>query len=368
LLDSKMAELGIDLADLDEASAIDLIGKADMVAACRAKHYRFMVRGFVKFLVGRGAGKPTIDPIPVDSERGRLKRSYEEYLLRQRGLSERTIFKNWRIADRFLTFRFGEELGHVADITATDIASFLQQMVARKPPLRGKTVSSDLRNFFRYLFKAGKIAVNLAEGIPSIAQRYGARLPRHLAPEQVDTLLKAVKTDTPSGRRNYAMILLIARLGLRAPEVVAVQLDDIDWRAGEIVVRGKGKRHDRVPLPPDVGEALTTYIKQDRKTTSRALFVTGRPPHAPFKDGQVLNLILKDAFAKTGLKPPAPYVGSHILRHSLATNLVQRGAPLEEIGDMLRHRSRASTMIYAKLDTGGLRSIALPWPVAAGVR
>lgn len=164
------------------------------------------------------------------------------------------------------------------------------------------------------------------------------------------------------------MVLLIARLGLRGPEVIAVQIEDIDWRAGEILVRGKGKRHDRVPLPPDVGEALTDYIKQDRTTTSRALFVTGRPPHSPFKDGQVLNCILRSAFAKTGLKPPAPYVGSHILRHSLATNLVKHGAPLEEIGDMLRHRSRASTMIYAKLDVDGLRSIAQPWPVAGGAR
>jgi integrase/recombinase XerD len=164
------------------------------------------------------------------------------------------------------------------------------------------------------------------------------------------------------------MVLLIARLGLRAPEVIAIQIDDIDWRAGEIIVRGKGKRHDCVPLPPDVGEALTDYIRQDRTTTSRALFVTGRPPHHPFKDGQVLNCILRSAFFKVGLKPPVPYVGSHMLRHSLATNLVKRGAPLEEIGDMLRHRSRASTMIYAKLDVDGLRSIVQPWPVAGGAR
>ena len=184
--------------------------------------------------------------------------------------------------------------------------------------------------------------------------------------EQVETLLKAVRTETSAGRRNYAMVLLIARLGLRAPEVVAIQIDDIDWRSGEILVRGKGKRHDRIPLPPDVGEALADYIKLDRTTTSRAVFVTERAPHAPFKDGQVLNYILRNAFAKTGLKPPAPYVGSHILRHSLATSLVQRGAPLEEISDMLRHRSWASTMIYAKLDVDGLRSIAQPWPVAGG--
>jgi integrase/recombinase XerD len=173
---------------------------------------------------------------------------------------------------------------------------------------------------------------------------------------------------TVGGRRNYAMVMLLARLGLRAPEVIAMQLDDIDWRSGEVIVRGKGNRHDRVPLPPDVGEALADYIKSDRKTASRALFVTERAPHRPFKDGQVLNLILRGAFARSGLKPPAPYVGSHILRHSLATNLVQRGASLEEIGDMLRHRCQASTMLYARLDIDGLRSVSQPWPVAGGAK
>jgi integrase/recombinase XerD len=300
--------------------------------------------------------------------RAELRRDYETYLRRQRGLSERTIFHSWRIADRFLEFRFGKEIGDLSRITTTDIVGFLQLLTTRTPPLRDKTLSSHLRNFFRYLFKAGKTVTNLALAIPSVAQRYGTRLPRHLTTEQVDTLVTAVRTDSAGGRRNYAMVMLLARLGLRGPEVIAMQIDDIDWRSGEVIVRGKGNRHDRVPLPPDVGEALADYIKSDRKTPSRALFVTERRPYRPFKNAQLLNNILRAAFAKTGLKPPAPYVGSHILRHSLATNLVQRGASLEEIGDMLRHRSRASTMLYARLDIEGLRSIAQPWPIAGGAK
>jgi integrase/recombinase XerD len=303
---------------------------------------------------------------PLD--RAELKQEYETYLRRQRGLSERTIFHSWRIADRFLEFRFGGEVGDLSRITSADIVSFLQLVTTRTPPLRDKTLSSHLRNFFRYLFKAGKSTANLALGIPSVAQRYGTRLPRHLTTEQVDILVRVVRTDTTRGRRDYAMVLLLARLGLRAPEVIAMQLDDIDWRSGEIIVRGKGNKHDRVPLPPDVGEALADYIKSDRNTVSRTLFVTERAPHRPFKNGQLLNNILRAAFAKTGLKPPTPYVGSHILRHSLATNLVQRGASLEEIGDMLRHRSRSSTMLYARLDIDGLRSIAQEWPVAGGAK
>ena len=194
---------------------------------------------------------------------------------------------------------------------------------------------------------------------PTVTRR---RLPRHLMPDQVEAVLAAVRTSPKHGQRDYAMMLLMARLGLRAPEVIAIQLDDIDWRAGELLVRGKGQRHDRVPIPPDVGEALATYIRRDRVSTSRFLFVKERAPNDPFKDGQILNAIIKDAFVATGLKPPCPYVGSHVLRHSLATNMVRNGASLAEIADMLRHRSRTSTMIYAKLDIDGLPSIAQPWP------
>lgn len=366
-LGNQMKAINMSPETLNEDTGAELIAKAGL-PSYRSTHDRFIVRNFVGFLRSLGIAAPSADVTPVDGARQQLRGDYESYLRRQRGLSERTIFHSWRLADRFLTFRFGSGDPDLSAIMATDIMAFLQQATTRTPPLRDKTLSSHLRNFFRYLFKAGKTATNLAVGIPRVAQRYGARLPRHLTPEQVETLVKAVRTETPAGRRNYAMVLLIARLGLRAPEVIAAQLDDIDWRSGEIIVRGKGQRHDRVPLPPEVGEALADYIRHGRTTNSRSLFVTERPPHRPFRDGQVLNLILRNAFTRTGLKPPAPYVGSHILRHSLATNLVRSGAPLEEIGDMLRHRSRASTMIYAKLDIDGLRSIAQPWPIAGGTQ
>jgi integrase/recombinase XerD len=353
------------LEALDEAQALELIAKAGWREPRRI-YATFMAKRFVRFLSEQGVGKPPLPPTAKDSARTALRRDYEVYLRRQRGLSERTIFQAWRFADRFLAFRFGEEIGNLAQISSADITDFLQHLTMRTPPLRDKTASSSLRNFFRYLFQAGTIATNLAAGIPSVAQRYGTRLPRHLTLEQVESLLGAVRTETPRGRRNYAMVLLLARLGLRPPEVIAMQIDDIDWRSGEIVVRGKGDRHDRLPLLSDVGEALANYIRLDRVTTSRALFVTERSPHRPFKDSQVLNAILQDAFASTGLTPPPPYVGAHILRHSLATNLVQGGASLEEISETLRHRSRATTLLYARLDLDGLRSIAQPWPVAGG--
>ncbi len=362
-----MEEHDVELGDLTAERATELVFASDW-RGYRRQYVVFMVRRFVNFLVELGVAKLAPTLAAPEAARAALRRDYEDYLRRQRGLSERSIGHCWRFADRFLTFRFGDESGDLARITAGDIVAFLQRLTTRKPPFRDKTPPTHLRNFFQYLFKCGLTTTNLALCIPSIAQRYGARLPRHLAPEQVEAVLAAVRMETPIGRRNYAMVLLLARLGLRAPEVIAMQLDDIDWRAGEIVVRGKGQRHDRMPLPHDVGGALADYIQRDRVTASRALFVTARAPHKPFRDGQMLNDVLRQAFASAGLKPPARYVGSHILRHSLATNLVRQGASLPEVGDLLRHRSRASTMIYARLDIDGLRSIAQPWPVAGGVK
>lgn len=362
---SLMEHQDVALDQLTPDIAAELVLRADWHGD-RQPYVVFIVRRFAAYLATLGVAMPPMPPTARELARSALRRDYEDYLRRQRGLSERTIGHCWRFADRFLGFRFGDAEIDLGAITPGDIVAFLQRLTTRKAPFRDKTPPTHLRNFFRYLFKCGLTPANLALCIPSVAQRYDARLPRHLTPQQVEAVLAAVRADARFGRRNYAMIILLARLGLRAPEVIAIQLGDLDWRAGELVVRGKGPNHDRVPIPPDVGEALTDYIRQDRVSTSRALFVTAHAPHGPFKDSQILNTILKDAFAQAGIAPPCPYVGSHVLRHSLATNLIRQGASLPEISDMLRHRSRASTMIYAKLDIEGLRSIAQPWPVAGG--
>jgi integrase len=154
----------------------------------------------------------------------------------------------------------------------------------------------------------------------------------------------------------------MARLGLRSPEVIAIELDDIDWRAGTILIRGKGKRQDRMPLPTDIGAAVAAYLKHDRRGASRKLFVSMKAPFAPFTTAAILNTTLCAAFAATGLRPPQKYIGSHILRHSLATNMLRSGVTLDEIGDVLRHRSRTTTALYARHDVEGLRQIAQAWP------
>ncbi|OHV22785.1 integrase [Rhizobium sp. RMa-01] len=327
-----------------------------------------LARLFVAHLIEIGvATRPQLTP--AQAERHELLGNFETYLLRQRGLSPRSTQHVLGFAARFLAHRFGDQMLDLTVLNARDVVAFIEHVIARKSPYRDKTLSTHLRSLFQYLFAQSLTTTNLSLCVPRVHKPWGARLPRYLSPDEVETVLASVRTNPRRGARDYAMLLLMARLGLRAPEIIAIQLDDVDWRTGELLVRGKGQRHDRLPVPPDVGEAISRYLREDRaSTTTRTLFVTHRAPNRPFKDSQVINAILKEAFAATGVKPPTPYVGSHVLRHSLATNMVRAGASLEEIGDLLRHRSRATTMIYAKLDTDGLRSIAQPWPVAEVAR
>ena len=296
ILAGTMEAEGIPIQALDEAQAVELIARTGFVP--KSKIYcTFVARRFVRFLHEHGVGKLPLPPTAKELARAELRRDFETYLRRQRGLSETTISKYWIFANRFLEFHFGEKVGNLSQIRSTDIVEFLQHLATRKPQV-DKNASSNLRAFSRYLFMTGKTTTNLALLVPTIARRYGARLPRHLTPEQVEILLKAVRSSRTTARRDYAMVLLQARLGLRAPEVVAMQLDDIDWRSGELTIRGKGDRHDRLPLPRDMGKALADYIKLDRVTTSRVSIVTHSPPHRPFKHGGVLNLILRQAFAR----------------------------------------------------------------------
>lgn len=356
-----LKERKIDIRNVDESQVAGLL--KDTEEPClRGKFALFIVKSCIRFLCSLGIAKQLAPAPPDESARGRLRAEWEGYLRRQRGVSEKTIKNAWWLVSQFLKFRFGEEDGNLSEINATDIARFMQQAALRPRPLRDKTSPSHLRNFCLFLFQTNRTSTNLAPSVLSVAHRHQARLPRHLTAEQVEAILAAVKEDTPLGRRNYAMVLLLARLGLRAEEVVAIELQDIDWRAGEMLVRGKGKRHDRLPIPADVGEALAAYISRDRVTSTRALFVTERPPRVGFTNGQILNTVLKDAFAKAGLKRPLPWVGAHVLRHSLAVALVNQGSSLEEIAELLRHRSRATTFLYTRLDMEGLRSLALPWP------
>src|SRR5271166_4444495 len=242
------------------------------------REYESIADGFCAAIDKRALGSSDLDGATTERLRQAVLKEiaeYVTYLRRQRGLAESTIRNCIYYMERFLAFRFGEKLGDLNAITPDDIVAFLRKLKTGSQPRRCKALPSHLRTLFKFLFWSGKTKRDLAGSLPRVANATD-HLPRYLKSEAIQRLIESARTDDAVGRRNYAMLLLMARLGLRAPEVIAIQLDDIDWRAGEILVRGKGKLHDRMPLPAEVGQAIVDYIRNGRAGASRALFVSAR--------------------------------------------------------------------------------------------
>jgi site-specific recombinase XerD len=218
-----------------------------------------------------------------------------------------------------------------------------------------------LRSFFRFLYQRGETAIDLSPSALTVANWRLSELPKFLEPEQVKRLLQSCNQDTLIGRRDYVILLLLARLGLRAGDVVHMTLDDIDWEAGELIVRGKSHRQDRLPLPQDVGEALVRYLSHGRpRCSSRRVFIRIKAPHKGFSSSVAICNIVRRALLRVNLNPA--FKGSHLMRHSLATQMLRGGASLGEIGKLLRHQRLNTTQIYAKVDLKALRALAQPWP------
>lgn len=214
-----------------------------------------------------------------------------------------------------------------------------------------------LRALLRFLHVQGLIAEPLAAAVPSVARRR-EDLPRGLAPSQVRLLLESCDRLTSAGRRDYAILVLLSRLGLRCGEVAALELGDVDWRAGELVIRGKGCRIDRLPLPGDVGEALVDYLRHGRpRGFGRTVFVTVCAPVTA-----VSRATINDLMGRACKRAGMTRVGAHRLRHTVASELLSHGAGLAEIGQVLRHRDLGTTAVYAKVDRAALSRLALPWP------
>jgi integrase/recombinase XerD len=305
-------------------------------------------------------------PIVDESELGKILNRYEEHLRSERGLSTSTVINYRPFIRKFLVERFGDGPFLFEELKASDISGFILRHAHTMSPKRAQGMTSAFRSFFRFLFGSGKLQADLASSVPTVASWRLSRVPKYLVPEEVQRLLGACDRKTSAGRRNYAILLLLARLGLRAGEVVALKLEDIDWRIGEIHIRGKGLFHDRMPLPPDVGEAVASYLRTDRpRCQTRQVFICMKAPHRGFAGPSTLTTIVRRALARADLHPA--FKGAHLLRHSLATSMLRCGATMSEIGEVLRHREPNTTEIYAKVDFNGLRSLAHPWPIGGGL-
>lgn len=203
--------------------------------------------------------------------------------------------------------------------------------------------------------------MDLASAVPTVASWRLSTVPRFMKPEEIQHLLDSCDLTTTKGQRDYTIMLLLARLGLRPGELVAMRLDDINWDTAELLVRGKGQRFDRLPIFKDVGKALATYLRRGRpRCLARHVFVRLNAPHREFVSSSVISAIVRQAIDRAGLNPVCK--GAHVLRHSLATNMIQKGASLTEIGVVLRHRCPSTTELYSKVALGALRELAQPWP------
>ena len=336
---------------------------------CRARHHRRRPMDAVylkRFLdVLRRENILAEEDVLIETGAGeQLAAKFGLYLRQERALCDSTVAWHLYFAKQFLIDRFGRGPICVAELCATDVVGFVQRYAAHLHRQRARAMTIALRSFLRYLRYCGNISADLAACVPAVPNWSMTSVPRSLEPGQVQQILASCDRQTAMGRRDYAILLLLARLGLRAGEVTHLRLDDIDWEDGRLSVRGKGGRQCWLPLPVEVGESIAAYLKHGRpQVGSRYMFLRERAPIDGFKYARAVSSIVKHALARAGID--SPHKGAHQLRHTLASQMLRQGASLAEIGEILRHRNPQTTTIYAKVDLASLRPLSLPWPGGA---
>lgn len=295
----------------------------------------------------------------------RCVQAYEKHLREARGLTEATILNYVPFVRAFLECRFGTGSARLSRLSADDVVRFVQHQVQSLHRKRAKVLTSALRSFLKYTRYSGKVTLDLAAAVPVVPNWSMPSIPRAISADQVCRLLSSIDRDTTVGCRDYAILLLLARLGLRSGEVVFLELDDIDWDTGTLDVRGKGGQCNSFPLPLEVGNAIAAYLQDGRPTcTSRRLFLRVKAPIRGFRGASGVGSVVCHSLKRAGVN--APTFGAHQFRHGLATEMLRHGASLGEIGDVLGHRHLQTTKIYTKIDLDALRSLAITWP--GGVR
>jgi site-specific recombinase XerD len=310
-------------------------------------------------VAGLGAwGVPPKSNDPVDA----VIDSYERYLRDERGMASRSVRNYLLVARQFLSFA-GAAVGELdmAALSAAVVIEFVTGESGRMKVASAKATTTRLRSFLRFSHVTGLTASSLVGAVPSVASWRLASLPKGLQATQVAALLGSCDRDSSIGSRDYAILVVLARLGLRAGEVAGLRLEDIDWRAGELLVRGKRSRIDRLPLPVDVGEAIADWLQRGRPCCmDRCVFVRMRAPWRGLSP-EAISAVVAHACERAGLPP----VGAHRLRHTAATQMLRAGASLGEVGQVLRQHSSEVTSIYAKVDRHALSKLVRPWPGTA---
>jgi len=294
-----------------------------------------------------------------------IERRFRAYLLVERGLAEVSAETYVVRARPFLADRERRGRLDLESLTAADVSGFVAGWLPGLSKEPARSTVTALRSLLSFLHATGVVAKPLASVVPTVASWRLAGLPIGLTRTQVQALLSACDQSTAVGRRDFAIVTLLARLGLRAGEAAALTLEDIDWRAGTLTIHGKANSHEQLPLPVDVGSALSRYLEHGRPScaSARAVFIRAKAPYRALDHKSISTMVNRTA-GRAGLGT----VHAHRLRHTLATEVLSKGASLDEVGQLLRHRSRGSTAIYAKVDQHRLVQLARPWPTSAGLR
>jgi site-specific recombinase XerD len=311
----------------------------------------------------RQTSKLSQQPIDITA----LHHQYVAYLRDEKGLARNSILVYSLHTRNYLTTQGGKRsqvLQSAFDVN-TMRAHILEYSKGRSGEyIRLMTVS--LRSLCHFFFLHGYTLSDSFEAIPRFRKHRLASVPNYLTPEQVDSVLEATDRSTRTGSRDYAILLLLARLGLRASEIVSLTLDDIRWRSSEITIHGKGQVVERVPLLSDIGEAIAAYLRDFRQDVlTRRLFLSGWVAHVGLSGPATIGHIVRRAFARIKFKPSSRGA-SHLFRHGLATNMIRQGASMAQIAQVMRHRSELTTATYAKVAFEDLRAVARPWPIVGG--
>ena len=284
--------------------------------------------------------------------------SFRDWLLRHRGLAQITVERHERLITRMLP-ALGTDAGAYK---AASVREVILDQIRGCRPAHAKTMVGALRVYLRFLATNGSCQPGLDHMLPTVAEWRLSSLPRYLDANQAALLIDSCSKDGPQGLRDRAIVLLLLRLGLRAGDIASMRLTDIDWQGATLLVRGKGRRDVRLPLPQDAGDAVLDYIEHGRPPVAiDRVFLCLNAPFRPVRSGMIVSGIVRAALRRAGIENP-PSHGANLLRHTVATMMLRGGATLETIGTVLRHKSPDTTAHYAKVDVAALQDIAQPWP------
>ena len=299
----------------------------------------------------------------------RLEQSYADFLRNEKGLSELSLAVYLPVVGHLLDYlRKQQGIPTVRQLDAPILRAFLLERAQDRSSEYVRLLAISLRSYLRFLHVRGKLRKDLTVAIPTVRKWSQAGIPKKLTPAEVDLVLAAPDRQTATGRRDYAILLLLAKLGLRSSEVIALELGDVRWRTGEIRIRGKGHRLEALPLPREVGTAMARYLQLDRGIRpAQRVFLRANAPRVPLTGPASIGHIVRRCMVQAGVERPKQ-IAAHLFRHTLASRMLQQGVKLRDISEVLRHRVQSSTEIYAKIDMNTLTEVVRPWPGQGGAR